>query len=97
MTQLKSTSHKKTKPQSAPSDVVRISSPDPTMLPARTIPGPILNRAFHRLAGGGWIAASVTAYGSSGVCFSLVLMPPLAGLPTGRRVATIVEQGTGDL
>ena len=41
-TQLNRISHRNMKPYSAPSDVVSSNSPDPTIVPARMMPGPIL-------------------------------------------------------
>jgi hypothetical protein len=51
-------------PYWAPSDVVRINSPEPMMLPARMMPGPILRRACHNVAGGSRKASAGIAYGS---------------------------------
>jgi hypothetical protein len=39
-------------PYRAPSDVVTINSPEPMMLPARMMPGPIFSSACQRLLGG---------------------------------------------
>ena len=52
MTQLNRISHKSMKPCCAPSDVVSSNSPEPTIVPARMIPGPIFRSAAHNETGG---------------------------------------------
>ena len=52
ITQLKRINHRKMNPCRAPRLVVRISSPEPTIVPARMMPGPIFRRAAHMVAGG---------------------------------------------
>ena len=52
MTQLKRISQRSTKPASAPSFVVTISSPEPTIAPETMMPGPISRRRPARVRGG---------------------------------------------
>src|SRR6476620_4434572 len=64
MTQLNRISHRHRKPYSAPSLVVSNSSPEPTLEPASTMPGPIWRRAVQSEAGGSWMASLGSEYGS---------------------------------
>jgi hypothetical protein len=53
-----SSHHSNVNPAAAPRLDVRISSPEPTMLPAMTTPGPRCRRRASRPAGGGRSAAA---------------------------------------
>ena len=50
-------SHKKMKPVFAPRAVVNKSSPDPTIVPAKMIPGPIILIALKKDFGGSRMAS----------------------------------------
>ena len=67
MTQLNRISQRKRNPYCAPSAVVSSSSPDPMMLPANTMPGPIFRSAAMSVAGGSCTASAGMAYGSNAV------------------------------
>ena len=63
MQQLRSTTHSAAYPAWAPSVVVAISSPEPTIDAASTMPGPMRRSAAKILTGGLSIADASSAYG----------------------------------
>src|SRR5687768_10313934 len=64
--QLRMTTHSAVYPACAPSVVVAINSPEPTMEAARTMPGPIRRSVARKLTGGSSMAAGSSAYGLDG-------------------------------
>ena len=63
MTQLTRTTHNATYPACAPSVVVAISSPDPTIEAASTMPGPMRRTVARNRPGGSSTHAGSSAYG----------------------------------
>ena len=61
ITQLNRINQRKTNPCLAPSDVVSSNSPEPTIVPARMIPGPIFRNAVQSEVGG----SSIDSRGSA--------------------------------
>ena len=64
MRQESRTNHNNTKPACAPSLVVIKSSPEPTTLPTRIIPGPSSRSVAFQPTGGSRALAALRAYGS---------------------------------
>jgi hypothetical protein len=62
--QLAMTSQRRVKPTRAPRLVVAMSSPVPTIAPARISPGPICRSARPKVTGGASAASSLSAYAS---------------------------------
>jgi len=71
---LKMTIHRIAKPAWAPSVVVAISSPDPTIEALRISPGPRYRTLCRQPVGGSLMPSAVSVYGSVAVCSVLVVI-----------------------
>ena len=63
MTHPTTINHNNQNPASAPTFVVAINSPDPTIDPAIIIPGPSLRSVADKVRGGDWAADKVSGFG----------------------------------